>query len=312
MSSSIHRILVTGANGHLGGRLIERLAADPNLEVRAVVRSEAAAAQLERLPLPSPLEVHQLDYSDADALTQVAEGCETAVHLVGIIKESATSRFATAHESTSRALAEAAHRADLSRIIYLSILGTDPNSPNPCLGSKGRAERILLESPTPTLVLRVPMVIGRGDHVSRALRGQACSRIVGLLRGGASLEQPIDAQDVVSALRAGAIPRDDTKLDDQSLDLAGPEILTRRALLERCAALYGRKPLVIPIPLAVANGAAALLERFTANPPVSRAMLGVLDHDDNIDPSESCRRLGIQLTPLEETLRRCVGPEEAP
>jgi hypothetical protein len=38
-------------------------------------------------------------------------------------------------------------------------------------------------------------------------------------------------------------------------------------------------------------------------------MLGVLDHDDAVDPSDATRRLGIELTPLDETLRRCAGPE---
>ena len=37
-------------------------------------------------------------------------------------------------------------------------------------------------------------------------------------------------------------------------------------------------------------------------------MLGVLDHDDDIDPRPACARLGLALTPLDETLRRCVGP----
>ena len=55
--------------------------------------------------------------------------------------------------------------------------------------------------------------------------------------------------------------------------------------------------------------AAAVLGAVSKNPPVTSAMLGVLDHDDAVDPSEAARRLGIQLTPLDETLRRCVAPE---
>jgi hypothetical protein len=40
-------------------------------------------------------------------------------------------------------------------------------------------------------------------------------------------------------------------------------------------------------------------------------MLGVLNHDDDVDPAEACRRLGLELTPLDEALRRCVGPAPA-
>jgi hypothetical protein len=40
-------------------------------------------------------------------------------------------------------------------------------------------------------------------------------------------------------------------------------------------------------------------------------MLGVLNHDDDVDPAEPCRRLRLELTPLDEALRRCVGPAAA-
>ncbi len=297
------RVLITGANGHLGRRLIQRLSAD-GVPLRAVVRSERAASTLRELP--EEFETAILDYADADALTEAAKGCQSAVHLVGIIKESATSTFEVAHEGTSRALATAAERAGLSRIVYLSILGSRPDSGNACLASKGRAEQILLEAKTPAVVLRVPMVLGPGDWASFALRKQAQSGVVPLLRGGASREQPIDAEDVVSAM-ISATTRDG--LDDAALDLAGPESISRRELLMRCAALYGKTPSVLPIPRGLMLGLAWAMEKTSASPPLSRAMVGVLDHDDDVDTSEACARLGIELTPLDETLRRCVGPD---
>lgn len=296
------RVLITGANGHLGRRLIQRLAAS-GVPLRAVVRSERAATTLRELPEQPDTRI--LDYADADALTGAARDCQAAVHLVGIIKESATSRFEVAHEGTSRALALAAERAGLRRIVYLSIVGSRPDASNACLASKGRAEQILLAAKTPAVVLRVPMVIGPGDWASFALRKQAQSGVVPLLRGGASREQPIDAEDVVSAMIA-ATTRDG--LDDVALDLAGPESITRRELLTRCAALYGKNPSVVPIPRSLMLSAAFAMEKLSGNPPLSRAMVGVLDHDDDVDTTEACARLGIELTPLDETLRRCVGP----
>lgn len=319
MSANSQRILITGANGHLGRRLILRLAdlAHP-VSVRAVVRSQRAADALLHLPEHARPEIFVLDYSDAEALTRAAEGCHYAVHLAGIIKESSTSRFADAHEATTTALARAADRTGLRRVVYLSILGSEPDSTNPCLASKGRAERILLEAATPVLVLRVPMVIGPGDFVSKALAREAQASFAPLLRGGAVREQPIDADDVIAAVLAGldllqpegaANDPGHCALDGVALDLAGPVSLSRRELLERTAALYGNRPRVVPIPLALEMGVAWLFEKTLRDPPLSRAMVGVLDHDDDIDVSDSCKRLGIQLTPLDETLRRCVGPE---
>jgi len=99
-------------------------------------------------------------------------------------------------------------------------------------------------------------------------------------------------------------------LDDLALDLAGPESLSRRALLERCAALHANRPKVIPIPLSLELAFAFLLESLLPDPPLSRAMVGVLDHDDVVDTRKACELLGIRLTPLDRTLRAYVGPEE--
>jgi uncharacterized protein YbjT (DUF2867 family) len=303
------RVLITGANGHLGRRLIPRLAANPGeaRPVRAVVRSERAACTLRALSETPGLEIVVLDYADADALSRAAAGCEAAVHLVGIIREGSRSRYAEAHEATALALSRAATDAGMRRVVYLSITGSDPGSRNACLASKGRAEQILLSGATPALILRVPMVLGPGDVASRALSALARSRFVPLLRGGVGREQPIDAEDVVSAIVRG-IER--PELDDVALDLAGPESLSRRALLERTAALHGKRPTVIPIPVRLGLAAAFLLETFLQNPPLTRAMLGVLDQDDVVDVEGTCERLGLRLTPLDQTLRRCVGPRE--
>ena len=304
MSDPQGRVLITGANGHLGRRLIAKLAGARPL--RAVVRSERAADQVRAQPEAEQAEIRVLDYADADALTRAARGCSYAVHLVGILKESSTSRYAVAHEATTRALAEAAAANGLRRIVYLSILGSHPDSPNRCLASKGRGERILLEAKTAALILRVPMVLGEGDFASRALRAQARASLAPLLRGGRSREQPIYAGDVVEACRRGVSEPD---LDDLALDLAGPECVSRRELLERTARLHGRRPRVLPIPRLLNFAAAALLETLLRDPPLTRAMLGVLDHDDVVDPSDACRRLRLELTSLDETLRLCVGPE---
>jgi len=272
---------------------------------RALVRSRAAAALLERLPAGDRPEIVVVDYSDPEALARAATGCTAGIHLVGILRETRNSRYADAHEATTRALAAAAPRAGVRRIVYLSILGSHAGAANACLASKGRAEDILLAGATPALVLRVPMVIGAGDFVSRTLRAQARARFVPLLRGGSGREQPIDADDVVTAMLAG-IER--PGIGREALDLAGPESLSRRELLVRSARAWDNHPIVIPVPYALEHAFAFAAEKLLANPPLTRAMLGVLDHDDDIDPRPACERLGLELTPLDETLRRCVGP----
>jgi NADH dehydrogenase len=298
-------VLITGANGHLGRRLIAQLAT--RMPITAVVRSSAARRALE--PIPSGVDVVELDYRDSAALSAAAIGCVACVHLVGILKETADSRYVDAHEHATRAVVAAARAQRLRRIVYVSILGADIASRNAALASKGRAERILSDAGVASTVLRVPMVLGEGDYAARALRRRAYARLAWLVRAE-SLEQPIYAGDVVDAIAAAAANHDGA---NHAFDLAGPQSLSRHALVERAAELAGRRVRCVSLPLAPVLAFVRLLERIVANPPVTSAMLGVLDHDDCIDPRTAAAELGIRLTGVDEMLRRCVvAPDGSP
>ncbi len=150
------------------------------------------------------------------------------------------------------------------------------------------------------------MVLGPGEIAAFALRSSVRAPFAALVRGGAALEQPIDAEDVTKAIESALA---DPGSDDAVLDLAGPESLTHRELVCRAAKLIAKRPRFLPIPMAAASLFARLAERFSDDPPLTPAMLGVLEQDDRIDPSPACARLGLTLTPLDETLRRCLGED---
>jgi len=300
-------ILVTGANGQLGRRLLARLeGADPPRAVRAVVRSQRAAQSVRESGARA--EVRVVDYRDAEGLTAAAAGCDAAVHLVGILKETRANRYVDAHERACTALASAAAKAGLRRIVCVSILGSRADAANACLASKGRAEEILLAGAVPALILRVPMVLGPGDPAAAALAREARAGRVRLVSGGASLEQPIAADDLVEAIVAGLFA---AGVERCALDQAGLESLPHRELVRRAARVLGTEVEIGSIPYLAAVAFAWLAARVMSDPPLTPAMLGVLLHDDAIDPRPAGARLGIRLTPLDETLRRALAPTEA-
>jgi uncharacterized protein YbjT (DUF2867 family) len=314
MPDEARRFLISGANGHLGRQLIERLCSrdgdGATPRVRALVRSDRAAEQVRSVPAADPPEIVIGDYTNADAMRQASKDCSVVVHTVGIIKEGGGARYEAAHEDTCRVLAEVAAETGPRRIIYLSILGSRPDSANACLASKGRAEAILQGGRTPVTVLRVPMVLGPDDYASASLARHARATRALLVGGGATIQQPIDSRDVVRAILAAA---DDTSGESMTLDLAGPEQLSQRELIARAAAVLGREgPRIVGIPIGFARVFAALMARISANPPITPAMFEILQHDDRVDQGASCQRLGLTLTPLDETLRFCVGPESSP
>lgn len=289
------RVAITGANGHLGLRVLERFT-----DARAIVRSAVAGRHI--AATRTGVDVQILDYTDTSALTRALGGFGAVVHLVGILKESANSRYQQAHEDATRSLVEAAHSAGVERIVYLSILGAHPGSSNACLASKARAETILLDGPVPAVVLQVPMVLGEGDHASRSLAAQARSKVAFTFRAS-SLEQPIYAGDVIDAILAGLRLE---QIGGMRFLLAGPESLSRRQLIERAAALLDVRPHIVSLPRALGMALAFVMEKSSANPPLTRAMLGVLDHDDDVDSTAAAQRLGVVLTPLDEMLRRVL------
>ena len=291
-------IAVTGANGHVGRRLLRE-----RPDARAIVRSERAAATL-----AGHADVRVVDYADRAALASACAGCEAIVHLVGIIREGAHASFHDAHEAPAEALARAAGDAGASRIVYLSILGADPGSSNACLASRAHTEAILADSGIPTVSLRVPMVLGEDDYAAAALfrNARAARRLAFTFRAG-SMEQPIYAGDVVSAIGAAL----SENLAPGTLELAGPLALSRRDLIAAAAKALGTEPAhVLSLPLWLGQALAWTLERLAANPPLTRAMLGVLDHDDDIDPTPAAEALGIHLTPLAETLQLVLPAPE--
>jgi NADH dehydrogenase len=303
-TDEIGRVLITGANGRLGRRLIERLAQlTQPIPVRAVVRSQRAAETLAALPEAIRPETVVLNYADTEKLTEAAHGCRYAVHLVGILKETPYSSYEDAHEASARSLAIAATAAGLRRIVCLSIIGSGPQSKNACLASKGRAEQILLDSQTPALILRVGMVLGPGDPAARGIAKESQGQFLPLVAGGSRHDQPIYCNDVVEAMIAGL--RGDG-LDDQILNLAGPESLPHRDLLHRVAAFKGRRPIIIPIPYSLVHFSTALSERLSEKPAMTIAAFEVIHGDDRVDPEPARQKLGIELTSLDEMLRLCI------
>lgn len=299
-------IVVTGANGHLGRAVLASLAESSHSFVRALVRSDRARAAVEAAALDPAPDIRIVDYTSPHQMEEALSGAKYVIHLVGIIKEMPGTGYAEAHEQTCHALALAATRAGIERIVYLSILGATTDSKNPCLASKGRAETMLLDDRVATTVIRVPMVIGGDDAASQSLRRQAQSESIRLIGGGRTLQQPIDARDVVRAILAACTAEPGRYL---SLNAGGPESLSHRNLVLRAARLWNNEPKIRSIPTGLAHFGVTCLERIMRDPPITRAMFEILQHDDRANTRIFCETLGITLTPLDTTLSDLIGPE---
>ena len=257
----------------------------------------------ERLTFDQQIEIAaRMGYTDHAALAAAVRDCTHVVHLVGILKETKAASYRDAHELSCAALVQACGQSRVEHITYLSIVGSRAHSPNECLASKGRAEDILLAGSTSACALRVPMVLGEGDYASAALLGRAAQSRSYAFRPE-SLEQPIYAGDVTAAIRQAAALK-----YAGGIDLPGPESLSRRALLQRTAKVMGGRTQVTGLPLALGVALAWLMQTLLPNPPITTAMLGVLDHDDDLDPAPAMQALGLtSLRSIEDTISKLLA-----
>jgi len=226
------RVFVTGATGYVGGRLVPRLL-EAGYRVRVVVRS---ADRLQIRPWASHpnLEVAEGDVLDRDALTRALDECQAAYYLVR--SQEGIPAAAEDHKA-AETLAVAAAAAGVRRIIYLSN----------ALPQGTAAGEVLRAGRVPVTVLRAGMIIGSGSVAFEILR-HLVDRHPAMIapRWIETPARPIAIRNVLTYL-IGCLQREETV--GATYEIAGPEILTYRQLMESYAREAGvPKPRILPVP----------------------------------------------------------------
>lgn len=239
-------VLVTGATGYVGGRLIPRLL-DAGYRVRAAARS---VEKLHRRPwVHHPnLEPVPADTLDLPSLKRAAQGCRATFYLVHSMI-SREKKFAEADRTSARNMAAAAESARQDRIIYLSGLG-DVGSGfiSEHLKSRHEVGEILKSGSVPTTILRAAMILGSGSASFEILR-YLVERLPVMVtpRWVRTPSQPIAVGNVLGYL-IGCLEHEETT--GQTYDIGGPDVLTYRDLIDIFAEEAGLpRRLIVPVPV---------------------------------------------------------------
>jgi uncharacterized protein YbjT (DUF2867 family) len=240
-------VLLTGATGYVGGRLLPLLAADATGlgELRCLVRDPARAPDAVR-----PYAVRG-DALSGDGLDAALEGVEVAYYLIHSMRSGPArpEDFAARDRQAAATFGAAAARAGVRRVIYLGGLsgGARAEASSEHLRSREEVAEILARHVTQLVHVRAAMVIGPGGAsfemlraLVRRLPAMICPRWVD------TRTQPIALSDVVQALHR-LRGRDDVVGD---VELGGAEVLSYREMMERTARALGRRPpLVVRVPV---------------------------------------------------------------
>jgi len=261
-------ILVTGATGYVGGRLIPALL-DSGYQVRAMGRS------LEKMACRPwaghrQVELVQGDVLDLESLKKAAAGCRTAYYLVhSMIAQK--EKFVEADRRAAHNMVAAATASGLERIIYLGGLAEAKDSTlSKHLQSRIEVADILQSGSVPTTDLRAPMILGSGSASFEILR-YLVERLPVMItpRWVQSLNQPIAIRDVIAYL-VGCLEHPETV--GETFDIGGTDILTYRDLLDIYAEEAGlRKRIIIPVPVLTPTLSAHWI-RFISPVPTSIAL----------------------------------------
>lgn len=283
-------IAVTGANGFVARNLIALLLEDtPARGIRAIVRDPRTG--LRELPA-ADLDVRVADVTRAESLRGAFDDCETIVHTVAVPTERRASFADVNVRGTEHVVAEA-ERAGVRRIVHMSAIGADPESPFPFLRSKGLGERAVVSSNAPSVALRPSILFGPGDDFFPKLGFSLHFPVVPVPGDGGARFQPLHVRDLALVLRAAL-----RGMGSGVQELGGPDIVTYDELLtETMRGFRKRRPrLHLPVPLM--KPAALAMGLVMTDPPVTVPQLDLLKVDNVPARNDIERVFGISPRPF--------------
>jgi uncharacterized protein YbjT (DUF2867 family) len=295
-------ILVTGATGFVGPKIVHALRADGRA-VRVLARDPASSAA--QTLASRGCELAPGDMTDAESLRRAVEGCEAVVDLVAIIRGSGKT-FERVMIKGTRDLVAAARAAGVRRFVLMSALGVGEHSKDltAYFRAKWDEEQAVKESGIDHTIFRPSFVFGReGGMLPLFVRQVRLSPVVTVV--GTRRLQPIWVDDVAAYFaKSFSTPA----AVNGTFELAGPDAVTWDELYERLARALGKRRRTVRVPLGLASAGAALVERLPIGLPLSRDALTMLEFEDNVaDIRPAVETFGIEPIGLDEQLRRAVA-----
>ena len=291
-------ILLTGATGYIGGRLLRRLE-EGGRAVRCLARQPSRLGAI-----GAATEVVQGDCLDEASLDRALAGVHSAYYLVHSM--GAGSDFADVDRRAADNFGRAAARAGVRRIIYLGGLIGNVDSLSTHLKSRAETGDVLRASGVPVIELRASIVIGAGS-LSFEMIQALVERLPVMIcpRWVATLTQPIAIEDVLAYLVAALdLPQD---RDSRIFEIGGPEVVSYGDMMREYARLRGLRRLLLPVPLLTPHLSGLWLALVTpAQARVGRALVEGLRNSTVVRSTEARDAFRIEPMPLRTALRDAI------
>ena len=216
-----------------------------------------------------------------------------AINLVGILTESGAQTFDAVQTKGAETIARAASAVG-ARMVHVSAIGADENSPSHYARAKAAGEKAVLAAAPSATILRPSVMFGPEDQFTNRFAALArISPFLPLIGGGVTRMQPAYVADVATAV-ADAV---DGKTKPGGLyELGGPEVLTMREIMEVILRITERKRMLISLPFGLARLQAMFLQFAPGPLKLTPDQVALLQSDNVV--SDAAKAAGLTLEGL--------------
>jgi NADH dehydrogenase len=300
------KVLVIGGSGFVGKHITKRLSALNYISI-VPTRHQKLINIIEKNSVSKAMIIQAISQANVDEVIKTLQPNDVVINLVGVLHAQNIlpygPEFQQAHIDIPIFVMNSMQKFGLKRYIHMSALGADKYGPSMYLRSKGVAEELVKNSGLDWTIFRPSVIFGPDDSFINMFGTLQKYFPVMPLSGAGNLFQPVAVQDVAQAFVA-AIEMLTTI--HQSYDVAGPEVLTLKQIIQFAAKKQGLSRPVIPLPKWAGYLQALLLEKVPGKTIMSRDNIASMKLP-SILPQGQANALsevfGVSPTPLDSLLK---------
>jgi len=269
--------LIFGASGLIGRHLIRKLT-QSNYKVTAVTRNvHQKGYYLKLLGNPGYIDIVESNIFDLEKIRNLVKSADVCINLVGILyQKSGINSFKNIHEKFPDILSSLCKEYNVKQFIHISALGVDKAKESLYARSKLNGEVLIRNNFIEANILRPSVVYSSDDNFTTSFMTLLnLSPIFPLYYNGSTLFRPIHVSDMTEIIYKMV----SKELKSITLECIGPEEISLKNILNRLLKLIGKKRLLVPIPLFVAQLSTFFLEIFP-KPLITLDQLKLLKYDN--------------------------------
>jgi uncharacterized protein YbjT (DUF2867 family) len=285
-------VTVFGGSGFLGRNVVRALA-KRDYRIRVAVRRPELAGHLQPLGKVGQIHAVQANLRYPTSVEAAMRDSHVAINLCGILAESGAQSFDAVQGIGAGNVAKAAGAVG-ARMVHISAIGADANSPSRYARAKAAGEAAVLSAIPAATILRPSVVFGPEDQFTNRFAALArMSPALPLIGGGVTKMQPVYVGDVANAV-ADAV--DGKTRAGATYELGGPEVLDMREIMEIILATIDRKRMLVSLPFGLAKFKALFLQFAPGALKLTPDQVTLLQSDNVV--SDAAKAAGLTLEGL--------------